>query len=253
MTIKHLMMMNHSKHVLDVISSAMLKKLYKVYILSGENASVASQLYVGKYDRGVQSHRTYFTTLDCNLNQYGSFKTPRKSRMHTATNDDNAINVLAAIELQPTTSLRAIQRQSISPITSARRILKKYRYHPYKLRNVQTFHGGDAERRLVYVRRMIHERINLREILWTDESTFTNQGVNHQNTRYFRFISKMARWMLDFLLSLCSLTFFMIFGTILTFLEYTPSGSKCPPIESIHKKLWNIRFISFLLFFQLKS
>lgn len=188
-------------------SNAEKTDMYKVYILSGEKSSLALQQYRQKFPDRVQPHRTFFARLDNNLKQYGSFKKPRKPRIHTATNDDNAINVLAAIELQPTTSLRAIQRQSISPITSARRILKKYRYHPYKLRNVQTFHGGDAERRLVYVRRMIHERINLREILWTDESTFTNQGVNHQNTRYFRFISKMARWILDFLLSLCSLSF----------------------------------------------
>lgn len=158
--------------------------MFKIYILSGENSAKATREYLRKYPDRAQPHRTYFLKLNNNLKEFGSFIKKRKPRRRAATNDDNAVNMIAALE--PTTSLRTLERQGIASYSSARRILKKHHYHPYKVRNVKTFHNGDNDRRLTYVRRMIHDRINLLQILWTDESTFTNQGApNHQNTRYW--------------------------------------------------------------------
>jgi len=42
---------------------------------------------------------------------YGTVKEKKRTRRKTATNDENAINILAAIQLNPTSSIRQLERE----------------------------------------------------------------------------------------------------------------------------------------------
>jgi hypothetical protein len=61
------------------------------------------------------------------------------------------------------------------------RILKKHSYKPYKIHISQTLHPGDAERRLEFCHWIVGQTAQnndfLRNIIWTDESKFTNCGI----------------------------------------------------------------------------
>lgn len=176
----NLQMWNHK------FTNAEKTDMFKVYIRSNENSARALGEYKRLYPTRSQPHRSYFRFLDRNLKEYGCFEKPRQLRRHTATDDDSAVNVLTMMEAYPTTSLRQMKRDNISSISSASRILKKYRYLPYKPMRVQKLYPGDNQRRLTFARRMIDENVDLSQIIWSDESSFGNQGgPNRQNTRHW--------------------------------------------------------------------
>lgn len=70
------------------------------------------------------------------------------------------------------------------------RILRKHKFIPYKYRPTQTLVPGDADRRLIFCRWLVAScRENprlLRNIIWSDESNFSNSGMfNRKNMHYW--------------------------------------------------------------------
>jgi len=76
-------------------------------------------------------------------------------------------------------------------------ILKKHKYHPYKVQYVQELTGEDFDRRMEFCE-LIQARGNdfVNNIVFTDEAAFQlNGNVNHQNFRYWS--SENSHWMRD--------------------------------------------------------
>lgn len=74
--------------------------------------------------------------------------------------------------------------------TNTQKILKKYKYHPYKFKIVQHLHPGDAERRVIFCQWYLGQiRANEsfgRLVIWSDECYFSSAGIfNRHNTRYW--------------------------------------------------------------------
>lgn len=70
------------------------------------------------------------------------------------------------------------------------RTLRKQKYRPWKVRISQTLHLGDRERRVAFctfVNNRIQENPNfLNDVIWSDESKFTNAGMfNRHNEHYW--------------------------------------------------------------------
>lgn len=68
------------------------------------------------------------------------------------------------------------------------RTLRKNRYHPYKILPTQTLHPGDRERRLEFCRFLL-DRIREnpdfhRNVIWSDESKFTNSGMFNRHNEH---------------------------------------------------------------------
>lgn len=105
-------------------------------------------------------------------------------------NEESEINVLAIVEADPTISLRHIEDQIGVNRESARRILKKHKFKSYRYQIHQYLYENDFQRRLDYCNWFLH-RHNLdnnfhQQILFSDESRFTNLGLfNRNNTRYW--------------------------------------------------------------------
>ncbi|KAJ8924014.1 hypothetical protein NQ315_006790, partial [Exocentrus adspersus] len=89
----------------------------------------------------------------------------------------------------PETSQRNIALESNLSKSGVQKIIKKHKYHDYKVKPVQTIHPGDNERRLQFCnwfRDEIREDHDVPcKILWSDESLFTNSGIFNRRNKHF--------------------------------------------------------------------
>lgn len=91
-----------------------------------------------------------FVRLAKNLLENGSFV--KKNAMYAlkaSPEEEHAVGVLARVEVVQDTSIRDIATEA--DISSAQRILKKYKLHPYKIHLHQGLFPGYYERRLHFI------------------------------------------------------------------------------------------------------
>lgn len=157
--------------------------MFIIYVQCRRNTTEASSIYFNRYPERRQPHRTLFPRLEKNLREFGSFV---QRRTHYKKQTEVAeVNVLAAVENEPTTSVRKIANECGLPKSTVNVILKKHKYHPYKPTILQGLHPGDTERRLNFCNWFLNEfrrdqsfHLN---ILWTDETRFTNNGIYNRH------------------------------------------------------------------------
>ncbi|KAJ8948007.1 hypothetical protein NQ318_011896 [Aromia moschata] len=109
---------------------------------------------------------------------------------HVIVGVETEINVLAYVQFDPTVSIRKIEQQWNVSKESARRILKKHGYKPYKYHLCNHMYENDFQRRLQYCQWLINNQMDnpnfVRNILFSDKSRFTNLGLfNRNNLRYY--------------------------------------------------------------------
>lgn len=118
------------------------------------------------------------------------FNRPKSGRPKSATNEENEVLVLGSVVMKTQQSLREIAIETASSITSAWRILRRHKFHPYGIRLTQELNEADYALRLDFCEEM--EKITrddpnfLKIVCFTDESTFHLNGyVNRHNCRYW--------------------------------------------------------------------
>lgn len=93
-------------------------------------------------------------------------------------------------EATTSSSCRKIEEEVGVAKSDAERILKKYKYQPYKFKIVQYLHPGDDERRVTFCQWYL-EQIRTNEsfgrlVIWSDECYFSSAGIfNRHNTRHW--------------------------------------------------------------------
>ncbi|CAI6348722.1 unnamed protein product [Macrosiphum euphorbiae] len=97
---------------------------------------------------------------------------------------------MAYIRAYPRSSIRHVSREIGVSVGAVHKILKKNKMHAYKPEFVQHLRIGDSERRLQFLSwfsvQFEIDNLFYKNILWTDESKFTNNGVmNKQNNRFW--------------------------------------------------------------------
>lgn len=89
--------------------------------------------------------------------------------------------VLAIVEETPTVSTREIARRLQVSQNMVWRILRENVYHPFHYRKEHVIHAGDPELRERFCEWLLEcvqqDRNFTRNVLWTDEATFTREGV----------------------------------------------------------------------------
>lgn len=117
------------------------------------------------------------------------FNSPKSGRPRTATNEQNEVLVLGSVLVKNQQSLREIAMESGNSITSAWRILRRHKFHPYGIRLTQELKEADYGLRLDFCEEMenlMRDPNFLKNICFTDESTFHLNGyVNRHNCRYW--------------------------------------------------------------------
>lgn len=163
--------------------------MFVVYIRNQRNPLAALREYTALYPERRLPHRTLFAKLERSLRQNGSFsiKPRKRNRRH---DDNREIGVVAAVVADPYTSTRKIASEGDVPKSTVSLYLRRNKMHPYKVLSVQHLIVPDFEKRRVFCR-WFSRKLNVTptlpiNILWSDESKFTNCGMfNRRNFHYY--------------------------------------------------------------------
>lgn len=157
-----------------------------IYGETQRNATRAQTLYGQRYPERRQPPRNYFARLE------HQFRTEPDIEIEERfiVDEETEINVLALVHVDPTISVRQIEHELPVSKESARKILKKHGYRSYKYQLHQFLYENDYQRRITFCNwlqlRQLRNENFIKNILFTDESRFTNLGLfNRNNTRYW--------------------------------------------------------------------
>ncbi|KAJ8935932.1 hypothetical protein NQ318_008708 [Aromia moschata] len=111
------------------------------------------------------------------------------SKRQAVVDDDTKLNLLLALEENPTTPARQLARDSNLNHKAVLEILKYEKKRPYKMQAVQELLEDDPDRRLEFCDLLMtsidQNQLSLEWIVFSDEATFTSNGhINRQN-RYW--------------------------------------------------------------------
>lgn len=192
-------------------STAEAYDMLDVFFQCHQNACVAERVYAANYPNRRHFSRLVFKRLSRCLRETGRVHpNPVYRRNRHARDEQNVINVLAYVNINPHLSLRIISLDLGISKSSVQRILRDHYLHPYHIELHQALLETDFDRRLDYchwLNSMINEDPDfLSRILWTDEATFSsNGGVNLHNMHYWspvnphwmREVNYQNRWSLN--------------------------------------------------------
>ena len=121
----------------------------------------------------------------------GSVKNKAKSgRPKSATNNENALNLLLHVQEDPHVSTRQLARDYNVSQASVCNLMKSVKWHPYKIQLLQELSEDDFDRRSEFcetVMELSNQNLEfVRHIIFSDEATFYLNGtVNRHNCRYW--------------------------------------------------------------------
>ena len=161
--------------------------MFNIYTRHYRNSVLSARIYGENFPERHQPDRTTFVRIYRNFKNTGGLRVSRGNYQHH--NDQNSINVLAQIHINPQVSSREISRECGVSDSTVRKIIKRQGFHDYKYLPVQKLYPEDFRRRSVFCH-WLQENIGEdplfhRKILWTDESTFTNQGMFNRKNKHF--------------------------------------------------------------------
>lgn len=158
--------------------------MHFVYGVCNGNARAAVEEYRRRYpDRPVLGYRS-FIAVHRRFCERGLF--PQQNEPSMIVDVDVEEEVLRLVRANPMISIRLLSIRVGIPRVRVWRILKKEGLHPYHFRRAQHLGGVDYGARSVFCNWILaQQRANInfmRNILWTDEATFTRAGItNHRN------------------------------------------------------------------------
>lgn len=133
-------------------------------------------------------HHTTVCRINATFNRTGNVVEKQTSRQRENVDTDGEI--LQHFRENPKTSLRQASRDLHVSVSKIRTCLKKNKVLPFKPKIMQTLERGDEERRMEFCLFCQGEYLTdenfLGNILFTDEATFTTNGVvSSQNSRHW--------------------------------------------------------------------
>lgn len=173
-----------------------------------ENCLLASRVYAQKYPDREHPDKRVFQKLLERFRATGSVAYTKQNKTKpVADNEENEFIVLGSVAENPSTSTRKIAREIGLSQSSVCRILRKHKYHPFHIQMHQNLYGTDFQKRLdfcLWALERVGEENNFFDfVLFTDESTFHNNGlVNRHNFHYydtenrhlFHTVDRQNRW-----------------------------------------------------------
>lgn len=154
--------------------------MYLVFGACAQNAAAASEEYAVRFPNRRHPDANVIRRKETGSFQpSGMVDTGRPRSRRTLALEEN---VLDAVDRNPSVSTRDLARRFDVPSkSSVHSILRDHRLHPYHLTRVQPLYVNDAAHRLNYCQELVNRLNNdpdfVRRILWSDESTFTRDGV----------------------------------------------------------------------------
>jgi hypothetical protein len=124
------------------------------------------------------------------LLQTGSVLSKNRDRSKSVRSEENTVAVVGYFAADPRISTRRATNVLDISRTTIRRILKDFKFHPYKLQTVQFISDEDKQARLLFARqeldRIAADPSRLCFLVFSDEAHFhIDGGVNRHNCRYW--------------------------------------------------------------------
>lgn len=110
------------------ISNQEAFNMLAIYFECFQNATIAARTFYLRYPNRPRYHRRVFVRLAERLLTTGSIHRPAMNRRNRQNNEQNVINVLASVEINPQISTREISRDLGIPQTTVHRIIQTQRY-----------------------------------------------------------------------------------------------------------------------------
>lgn len=164
--------------------------MLEAYLMCQKNCKRAVQRYSELFPGRQVPNHYYLLRLYRQFRNNDNVFAKKRTKRAAIISQDTEVTVLTYFEVHPQNSIRQLSTETGIAYTTIQRILKKYKFSPYKHQRVQTLEDGDADRRLQFCRWFIDKCIEdpnfSRKILWSDEANFSNRGMrNTKNDHYW--------------------------------------------------------------------
>ncbi|CAH2000696.1 unnamed protein product [Acanthoscelides obtectus] len=157
--------------------------MLECYLVCRKSSLRAREYYSELYPARIQPYERYFLRLYRKFRGNENVFAKTRAKKEFIISEATEIAVIGYFEAYRENSIADILKDSNFSYGTVQRILKKYKFIPYKYRPVQTLLAGDPERRLVFCHWYLsfcRQNINnFRYLLWTDESNFSNSGIEN--------------------------------------------------------------------------
>ena len=159
-----------------------------IYGESNRNLHQAVRIFNEIYPENPISRHYYRKLLQTFFNS-GTVNSKKRSGRKQIS-EEKQIQIVATVVNNPHHSTEKVSEECEVSATTARKYLKKNKFHPYKINLVHQLSEDDPDRRMQFCDTMC-EKIRLfpnyvKHICFSDESTFFLNGkVNRQNVRYW--------------------------------------------------------------------
>lgn len=158
-----------------------------MYLILGEcggNFHRASNLYAVRYVNRRHPNAHVIERLDRRLRETGRMEPMQGvggGRPRHVLQPEIEENILQIIEDEPRQSTRSVARRLNISHTAVHRVLRENLLHPFHFQRVHGLLPEDYPRRMVFCRWLLRQHaVNpafIENILWTDEATFTRNGM----------------------------------------------------------------------------
>lgn len=175
----------------SVIMARSLDDKFEAVLIFGEagrNYHLAVRMFNDRFPENPIS-RSYLRKLLNKLQATGTLKdAPRSGR--PPLSEEKKVEIVAEMVINPTQSTSAVAESCGVSSKSVQRVLKKEKFHPYKMKILHALTEDDPDRRVEFcewlTRTIEGERGFLKRVCFADECTFFLNGkVNKQNVRYW--------------------------------------------------------------------
>lgn len=164
----------------------------EIFMLHTTNSvQKTAEIFNGRYpERAAPLSASTVSKIWNKFQQTGSVHDRKKSgRPATSVSEDNSIDIMAQVQLNPHSTTRSLARDAGISKGSVSAIMKKIRFHPYKMVILHKLKPEDYPKRVEFCTKYLDMVNNSQrvpfKVLWTDESIFTLKGwINKQNYRY---------------------------------------------------------------------
>ncbi|CAI6359122.1 unnamed protein product [Macrosiphum euphorbiae] len=168
-------------------SNTELADMHFIYGLCNGNTRASQREYENRFPHRRVPAPAMFSRIHQALSERGTF---RRSLREGVQNVDLEREILDEVNRDPETSTRTLARQFGVHHSTVWRTINREGLHPYHFLRVHGLENADHQQRVQFCRWLLHNAVEDRgffqSIMWTDESTFTREGVfNVHNSHHY--------------------------------------------------------------------
>lgn len=169
-------------------------ELVDMTLIIGEcqrNCFLASRVYAQRYPNRRHPQAKCFVNLLDRFMRTANANYEKSARQgRVSSNEDKEFFIVASAIDNPHTSVRKVAEECGISKSSVNRTLKKYNFHPYKIKLQQALTNEDFQSRVSFCQWAVSKHNEddnfFKYVLFTDESSFSSTGrVNGHNFHYY--------------------------------------------------------------------